>query len=154
MGFAPYGRGGEIGTDDPLTPSQVRYQAALNADAGAKLYKLIESAALSQTVVEVQPVRVHGSPLPAASSGRRPLPGGSRRGAGEVSASVDVVSGVVGVELAGRGAYPVTFDAVCFLQGDRVVHGDEGRRSEEHTSELQSRGHLVCRLLLEKKTTL
>src|SRR5439155_4134004 len=26
-----------------------------------------------------------------------------------------------------------------------------GSRSEEHTSELQSRGHLVCRLLLEKK---
>src|SRR5690625_5798098 len=26
-----------------------------------------------------------------------------------------------------------------------------GERSEEHTSELQSRGHLVCRLLLEKK---
>src|SRR5439155_18741208 len=30
---------------------------------------------------------------------------------------------------------------------DRVVQ----MRSEEHTSELQSRGHLVCRLLLEKK---
>src|SRR5690625_5924260 len=35
--------------------------------------------------------------------------------------------------------------------------GDQGPafhrcpRSEEHTSELQSRGHLVCRLLLEKK---
>src|SRR5690625_6383232 len=29
----------------------------------------------------------------------------------------------------------------------------EFRRSEEHTSELQSRGHLVCRLLLEKKKT-
>src|SRR5690625_2538804 len=28
---------------------------------------------------------------------------------------------------------------------------EEPRRSEEHTSELQSRGHLVCRLLLEKK---
>src|SRR5437870_8391506 len=27
-------------------------------------------------------------------------------------------------------------------------------RSEEHTSELQSRGHLVCRLLLEKKINL
>src|SRR5690625_5918964 len=26
-------------------------------------------------------------------------------------------------------------------------------RSEEHTSELQSRGHLVCRLLLERKNT-
>src|SRR5439155_18256501 len=29
----------------------------------------------------------------------------------------------------------------------------EAARSEEHTSELQSRGHLVCRLLLEKKKT-
>src|SRR2546429_5205908 len=28
---------------------------------------------------------------------------------------------------------------------------DDGPRSEEHTSELQSRLHLVCRLLLEKK---
>src|SRR5690625_6549591 len=36
---------------------------------------------------------------------------------------------------------------------DRGGHTHEGRggRSEEHTSELQSRGHLVCRLLLEKK---
>src|SRR5690625_2399084 len=30
----------------------------------------------------------------------------------------------------------------------------EVARSEEHTSELQSRGHLVCRLLLEKKKTM
>src|SRR5690348_17782627 len=30
---------------------------------------------------------------------------------------------------------------------------DEGERSEEHTSELQSPVHLVCRLLLEKKKT-
>src|SRR5690625_6225294 len=29
----------------------------------------------------------------------------------------------------------------------------EEDRSEEHTSELQSRGHLVCRLLLEKKNS-
>src|SRR5437870_9654900 len=33
-----------------------------------------------------------------------------------------------------------------------VCPGPSGcTRSEEHTSELQSRGHLVCRLLLEKK---
>src|SRR5690348_17467762 len=33
-----------------------------------------------------------------------------------------------------------------------VVHADDvGMRSEEHTSELQSPVHLVCRLLLEKK---
>src|SRR3712207_7139026 len=30
---------------------------------------------------------------------------------------------------------------------------EEGVRSEEHTSELQSRQYLVCRLLLEKKKT-
>src|SRR3712207_7531374 len=33
--------------------------------------------------------------------------------------------------------------------GERGVH----HRSEEHTSELQSRQYLVCRLLLEKKNT-
>src|SRR2546422_4527187 len=32
-----------------------------------------------------------------------------------------------------------------------VEHDAETMRSEEHTSELQSRLHLVCRLLLEKK---
>src|SRR3989441_3630448 len=32
-----------------------------------------------------------------------------------------------------------------------LVHGLEGSRSEEHTSELQSLAYLVCRLLLEKK---
>src|SRR3712207_7145139 len=31
--------------------------------------------------------------------------------------------------------------------------GEDYRRSEEHTSELQSRQYLVCRLLLEKKNT-
>src|SRR5690625_1302670 len=35
------------------------------------------------------------------------------------------------------------------MQKDLAAHNLE--RSEEHTSELQSRGHLVCRLLLEKK---
>src|SRR5437870_9069759 len=34
-----------------------------------------------------------------------------------------------------------------------TVGRQEWTRSEEHTSELQSRGHLVCRLLLEKKKT-
>src|SRR2546422_5210625 len=47
---------------------------------------------------------------------------------------------------------------VHLLQPAMVEHGDPVRhgegfivRSEEHTSELQSRLHLVCRLLLEKK---
>src|SRR2546425_8935944 len=35
--------------------------------------------------------------------------------------------------------------------GDEVVELGDARRSEEHTSELQSLAYLVCRLLLEKK---
>src|SRR5258708_20408369 len=38
--------------------------------------------------------------------------------------------------------------------GAGYVVGVERLRSEEHTSELQSPDHLVCRLLLEKKKTL
>src|SRR5439155_13735392 len=33
---------------------------------------------------------------------------------------------------------------------EKLTQKEEKVRSEEHTSELQSRGHLVCRLLLEK----
>src|SRR3712207_7021297 len=41
------------------------------------------------------------------------------------------------------------------LRGRRgALHHGEGVRSEAHTSELQSRQYLVCRLLLEKNTTL
>src|SRR3712207_6952605 len=36
-------------------------------------------------------------------------------------------------------------------RNDDLVAGDGEARSEEHTSELQSRQYLVCRLLLEKK---
>src|SRR5258707_4325277 len=35
-----------------------------------------------------------------------------------------------------------------------LAHPSRSHRSEEHTSELQSRQYLVCRLLLEKKRTL
>src|SRR5438552_8570450 len=38
-----------------------------------------------------------------------------------------------------------------FIDGSRIFPHGIGERSEEHTSELQSPDHLVCRLLLEKK---
>src|SRR5437870_9613505 len=37
------------------------------------------------------------------------------------------------------------------MENDTGAERNQQSRSEEHTSELQSRGHLVCRLLLEKK---
>src|SRR5687768_17782571 len=51
----------------------------------------------------------------------------------------------------GCEAQPST-DGTSFRAG-RPCHWrtDDPKRSEEHTSELQSRLHLVCRLLLEKK---
>src|SRR5207253_11408560 len=75
---------------------------------------------------------------------------GHRRGA-------DAEGHVLGV--AGAGGVVVAADAAD-AAGDEVgvarvlaaqEHAVAAERSEEHTSELQSRGHLVCRLLLEKK---
>src|SRR3712207_7984412 len=53
-----------------------------------------------------------------------------------------------------RGSFPVALawdvmEQLCAWAGSSQVH--EPLRSEEHTSELQSRQYLVCRLLLEKK---
>src|SRR5437899_7976248 len=47
-----------------------------------------------------------------------------------------------------RYSINVTLDGCC---DHRAFLPDEDIRSEEHTSELQSLRHLVCRLLLEKK---
>src|SRR5947208_12306337 len=55
-----------------------------------------------------------------------------------------------------RMVQPLAFDADATRPtrraADRALHGGAVLvRSEEHTSELQSPDHLVCRLLLEKK---
>src|SRR5690606_41987793 len=58
--------------------------------------------------------------------------------------------------LAGEFPTPGGFiDTGAETRGLRMRHDRErgDRRSEEHTSELQSRENLVCRLLLEKKNT-
>src|SRR2546422_6204469 len=47
------------------------------------------------------------------------------------------------------GRYELTFHVGAYFK----AVGAAVTRSEEHTSELQSRLHLVCRLLLEKKNT-
>src|SRR5690606_41759771 len=83
------------------------------------------------------------------------------------SSDLEAVPGGDGSHVAGDGLGDDRRDAVGVrgeggFDGGRVVvghhdgvggggGGDAGRRSEEHTSELQSRENLVCRLLLEKK---
>src|SRR3989442_8054990 len=67
---------------------------------------------------------------------------------GEVEQHLDLVGAVavegykLGPEIAARNIGASTFSDFW---------GYKLERSEEHTSELQSRPHLVCRLLLEKK---
>src|SRR5262245_62262564 len=46
---------------------------------------------------------------------------------------------------------PVAVEHHRAVLGSRQREAERDRRSEEHTSELQSLRHLVCRLLLEKK---
>src|SRR5437870_9340746 len=57
------------------------------------------------------------------------------------------------VEDAGPLAHPVRPAVYREINNfyTATVYEKGAERSEEHTSELQSRGHLVCRLLLEKK---
>src|SRR2546425_6403721 len=54
----------------------------------------------------------------------------------------------------GRAPAFLVINKVDLVRKSRQVHlvdDEERRRSEEHTSELQSLAYLVCRLLLEKK---
>src|SRR5438045_7615591 len=53
-----------------------------------------------------------------------------------------------------RGNAPVVAKRRPPEPGDLSGRSHAGDRSEEHTSELQSLRHLVCRLLLEKKKTI
>src|SRR3712207_7332143 len=58
------------------------------------------------------------------------------------------VAGIYGRDPAGRGLGDPEAERLRFQRGEAPVCVF---RSEEHTSELQSRQYLVCRLLLEKK---
>src|SRR5439155_1945619 len=93
-----------------------------------------------------------GGPSPATSCGLHDVPADDRhpRPAGECEAAERSVPALRAEPRGVDGPLGVGVE-------DRHVRRGAGReapapqRSEEHTSELQSRGHLVCRLLLEKK---
>src|SRR5689334_23574371 len=55
----------------------------------------------------------------------------------------------IAAQLAFRAVTTVSIDGVGLVEA--IIDRELVHRSEEHTSELQSQFHLVCRLLLEKK---
>src|SRR5689334_12420459 len=67
------------------------------------------------------------------------------RGIGQVNMITCIMSAMRPDALVNDGAY--------IAMVDMQKCDPNARRSEEHTSELQSQFHLVCRLLLEKKKT-
>src|SRR5687768_18174039 len=85
---------------------------------------------------------LHSFPTRRSSDLRR---GGDRRGRGRGALRPARDEGALCRTAAARGGWGAL--------GQRRS-GLDVRRSEEHTSELQSRLHLVCRLLLEKKKKL
>src|SRR5439155_8569643 len=75
---------------------------------------------------------------------------------GDLDRSVRFYTEVLGMKLLRTTDRPEQKYKLAFVGYDSeersaVLELTYNYRSEEHTSELQSRGHLVCRLLLEKK---
>src|SRR5690625_5525745 len=75
---------------------------------------------------------------------------------GKILAYIDEIAALTAMKHAKSAVVTASIDSVDFLSSAKV--GDSltleayvTYRSEEHTSELQSRGHLVCRLPLGKK---
>src|SRR5207253_8523929 len=71
--------------------------------------------------------------------------------------SIDGVVGHIGIDrdqarLEGEAVISNAVDGELVFA--EIENFRDVSRSEEHTSELQSRGHLVCRLLLEKKNNI
>src|SRR5437868_8797185 len=100
---------------------------------GAALLRLREAAGLSQ--------RKLARAVPISQSALSRYEAGLQRPDDRTAARLDEL-------LAARGWL---LDLWPTLGTDTLSPAEEERRSEEHTSELQSRFDLVCRLLLEKK---
>src|SRR5690625_1787207 len=131
----------KVGTVDTATYEQLRKELSEPVQFVGYTDTTAEARVLG-LVVDGEPVTaVHGpadvevvldrTPFYAEAGGQQPDQGTIRFSGGGIVDVADVQSPIRGLS----------------------VHRGRLVRSEEHTSELQSRGHLVCRLLLEKKNS-
>src|SRR5690625_6107876 len=92
-----------------------------------------------------------GELLEAAEEEEERLSGEVEEGQEEVDRSDGELAEVAIAAYKGGGPPSPATVYVGGQEPQDTVDRSMNYRSEEHTSELQSRGHLVCRLLLEKK---
>src|SRR5262245_30747996 len=162
--LAVIGAPGEAGAEAPAEPEPAPEQATTQAAAEAAAVSSAEPPAPAapeappapEPEAEAPPAPTPPAPAPpqvaAEPAEPEPVPTGGNGGSksfvspvvARIASEHDVdVSQVQGT---GRGGRVTKKDILAFVEGD-----GQAARSEEHTSELQSLRHLVCRLLLEKK---
>src|SRR5690606_40002411 len=107
--------------------------------------RLVDGVAQPQVRPQPEPVDAVAEVVPDVLLGGEGVPPVRVEGERERVQVGGYVAGAARVGVVAPGAA----DVVGPLEDEQVVEA----RSEEHTSELQSRENLVCRLLLEKKKT-
>src|SRR5690625_7065151 len=93
-------------------------------------------------------ILLHGGQVPDPVTGSRAVP--IHQTTSYVFKNTEHAQNLFGLKESGN-IYSRIMNPTVDAFEQRVALLEDGIRSEEHTSELQSRGHLVCRLLLEKK---
>src|SRR5690606_41742380 len=102
----------------------------------------------TQALTQVSPLSLHDAlPILLTPDGA-PLSGVTIKVKGTARQTSTKDDGRYSIAVSPRDV--LVYTSVGYVEQERVV-SSEDKRSEEHTSELQSRENLVCRLLLEKK---
>src|SRR5690625_6252348 len=127
---------------------RVAERISLYAKAGHQVVVVV--SAMGDTTDELIDLADEISPNPPPREMDMLITAGERMSMAVLSMALNEV-GVTARAYTGSQAGLITDNDHGKAQILRVTPGRVKERSEEHTSELQSRGHLVCRLLLEKK---
>src|SRR3989442_11916252 len=136
--------------NDTLLQARLRLRSPPRIAAGQTIASLVQLHAPYPTILGLAGVAPPaGVPVEAV-----PLPGTGLAGAGRPE-DAPIIGEFVGPPVEFIKIMQDLFPERDLSRYNRTLialrQGDQSPRSEEHTSELQSRPHLVCRLLLEKK---
>src|SRR5256884_6215818 len=148
-----------IASPSPLCRNPTRPQSHADRLCGLSRSEWLEGSVSLDSITPRKPVHHSGGTAPAeCPCGRCPVCAASGTASGGAKACRALALLLLDfLEMEGQPRQEIpTMLVLRHLGGvatvvGRAVSCQTGIRSEEHTSELQSRLHLVCRLLLEKK---